>query len=143
MIKESDVKILCELRKDARQPLSNISRATGIPASTIYDRMKLHEGGLIRKHASIVDFQRLGYNIRAGIMVSVDEKEKFIDYLKKHRCVNSVFRTEGKYDFFIDCIFSQMTDFQDMIGEMDEFGMKQKLAHFITDEIEREKFVGY
>jgi len=45
-VNESDLKILCELRKNSRQTLAEISRATGVSISTIYDRIKFQ---LLRK----------------------------------------------------------------------------------------------
>ena len=35
-----DMKMIAHLRQDARMPLTKMSRRTGIPVSTIFDRLK-------------------------------------------------------------------------------------------------------
>lgn len=142
-VKEVDVQIMSALRKDARQTLTNISKLTKIPVSTVYDRINAHEGGVIKKHTSILDFPHLGYNIRTNIQVSVKDKERFLNFISNHRNVNSLFRTEGEYDFMIDCIFKQMTEMQSLMEGLEEAGVEKKQAHFITEELIRENFMNY
>ncbi|MFT4303809.1 MAG: winged helix-turn-helix transcriptional regulator [Candidatus Woesearchaeota archaeon] len=143
MIKDCDIKILTELRKNSRQPLTNISKNTDIPVSTVYDRIRASEKYVIKKHTSILDFPKIGYSIRAGVLANFDDQAGFIEFSKNNYNINSVFKMEGDYQFMIDCIFSRMLDFQLLMKEFEKYGIKEKLAHFITEEIVRENFVGY
>ena len=83
-MKKSDLLFLAFLRQDARQTLTNISRKTKIPISTLYDKLRQHEKNLILKHTTLIDFTQLGFNCRANIMLSAakDDKEKLRNYLK-------------------------------------------------------------
>ena len=81
---KKDLLILSNLRKNARMSLTNMSKSTHIPISTIFDRLKLHESGLIKKHTSLIDFEKLGFNTRANVCIKVDKekREEIKEYLK-------------------------------------------------------------
>jgi DNA-binding Lrp family transcriptional regulator len=58
---DKDVLIVSHLRKDARMELTEMSRLTRLPVSTLYDRTKMHKDeGLVRKYASLLRFEKLG-----------------------------------------------------------------------------------
>ena len=141
MIKESDLKIMAALRKDARQTLTSISKQTKIPVSTIYDRIRKHENGVIKKHTSILDFPRMGYNIRLNFLLKVKNQWKFKEFISKHKNVNSAFRVEGEFNFMMDCIFKQMNEMQSFTEKIEEFGIEKKQTNFIIEEVVRENFM--
>jgi len=141
MIKDSDKKIMAALRKNSRDTLTNISKKTGIPVSTVYDRIRTHENSAIKKHTSKLDFPELGYSIRAHILVNTENKEKFTNKIQGSECINSMFRIEGDYDFSLDCIFNKMSDMQEFMSDLDNTGISKKQVHFVTDELVRENFM--
>ncbi|MFN7990830.1 MAG: Lrp/AsnC family transcriptional regulator [Candidatus Micrarchaeia archaeon] len=68
-----DEDILAELRKDAKASLKQMARKFGVPLSTLYQRIKkLEEAKIIRNYTVDLDWKRLGYNIKAYILVYVD-----------------------------------------------------------------------
>ncbi|MFH1439632.1 MAG: Lrp/AsnC family transcriptional regulator [Candidatus Woesearchaeota archaeon] len=140
-VKDSDMMILGELRKNSRQTLSEISKQTKISISTIYDRIKFHEEHLIKKHTSLLNFNMLGYSIRANILVSSNQKQKLKDYLVEHPNVNTAFEVNNSFDFIIDCIFSNMSDCRDFIDSFDKYGVSNIQVHYIVDEIKLESFM--
>jgi Lrp/AsnC family transcriptional regulator, leucine-responsive regulatory protein len=140
-LKITDIKIMSVLRKNSRQPLTKISRQTKIPVSTIYDRIKTHEGSIIKKHTSILDFPKLGYNIRLYLLLKSRNRQDMQEFLRKHPNVNSAFLIEGNYDFIIDCIFKEMLDMQNFMELVDKTGIITKETHFVTNEFTRENFM--
>ena len=44
---------------------ATLTNATGLPVSTIYDRLKNKPSGIITKHVSLINFDRIGFNTRA------------------------------------------------------------------------------
>ena len=140
-VKESDMKILSELRKGSRQTLAEISRKTKISISTIYDRIKFHEKELIKKHTSIVDFELLGYGLRANMLLSTRNKEGLKEYLKENLNVNSAFEINGGYDFMIDCIFANMSECRDFVESFDKFDVDKKEVHYVIDDFKVESFM--
>jgi DNA-binding Lrp family transcriptional regulator len=103
-MKNSDLLFLTFLRQDARQTLTDISRKTRIPISTLYDKLKHQEQSLIMKHTTLVDFALLGFNCRAKILLSTsrEEKDQLKNFLGEHPCVNSLFKINNGFDFLVE-----------------------------------------
>lgn len=67
---EADLKILRELQKDGRMSYAEISRKTGIPDSTVCDKIaRLRKRGVIRRFTVILDNEKVGLDIAALIGV--------------------------------------------------------------------------
>ncbi|MBI5389772.1 hypothetical protein HZB01_05340 [Candidatus Woesearchaeota archaeon] len=144
MLPQKDILILRELRQNARETLTNMSKHTKIPVSTLYDRLQMREKDIIRKHTAILDFAYLGYSTRANVFLSV-EKE-FRDALKrellKSRHVNSLFKINNGYDFLMECIFHQMKELEDFLEELEtQYRLKDIKVHYIVEDIKREAFM--
>lgn len=141
MLPEKDIRIMCELRKNARTSLVSISRKTAIPVSTIYDRIRARQKDVIKKHTSILDFPKLGFNIRTKMLLKIKDTENFERFVFENANVNSVFRLNSDFNFMIDCIFRYMAEMQDFTGQLNRFGIEKKQIHFVSDEILRENFL--
>jgi DNA-binding Lrp family transcriptional regulator len=141
MLKESDLKIFAALRADSRQTLSNISKKTEIPVSTVYDRIRLHENGVIKKHTSILDFPKIGYNIRLNVMLSPKDRNKFLDFIGSNQFVNSAYKIDGNFDFMIDCIFKYMNQMHSFMEELEKIGLEKKQTYYVIEELLRENFL--
>lgn len=141
MISEKDVKIISCLRSDARQALATIARKLNIPVSTVYDRIKSNEKKLIKKYTSIVDFPKLGYNIRIKMMLDINDKKGFQDFVLENANVNSAFKVDGNYSFMLDCIFRQMREVSAFMDAANKFGITSKQMFFVVDELKREEFL--
>jgi len=79
MIQQRDLKILSALRTNARVKLSDISKATRVPISTIWDRLREYEGKVIRGHITLLDFSRLGFATRAQVLIKTDMRCRMLD----------------------------------------------------------------
>ncbi|MBU4501728.1 MAG: Lrp/AsnC family transcriptional regulator [Nanoarchaeota archaeon] len=144
MIKKTDLIIISSLRQNAREKLTEMSRKTRIPVSTIFDRIKLHEGGLIKKHTALVDFGKLGYNTRANIILKVkrEHREDVREFLMKHPSVNSAFKINNGYDFSIETVFQNIKEVEDFIELLeDKFSIKSKQVFYVIDELKKEAFL--
>ena len=139
-----DLKIIAYLRKDARIPLTRLSRKTNIPVSTIFDRLKAKEKDVIVKHTSLLDFGKLGYHTRANIAVRVDreDKDKLKEHLLKNPLVNSVYRINNGYDFMIEGVFKQIKDMEEFIDTLEQrFKILDKKTFFIIEDLKKEEFM--
>lgn len=132
--------ILKHLRNNARKTLTSISKETGIPTSTVFDRLRAHEKGVIKKYTSIVDFPKLGYNIRAKIMLEAKDKENILAFLLMSPYINSLYRISGRFDFLADCIFKDMKELYAFLDELEKFDIRKEFHHVIN-EIKREDFL--
>ena len=139
-----DLKIIAFLRKDARIPLTKLSKKTHIPVSTIFDRLKAKERDVIVKHTSLLDFNKLGYHTRANIAVRVerDDKDKLKDHLLKNASVNSVCRINNGYDFMIEGVFKQIKDMEEFFDVLEnKFRILEKKTFFIIEDLKKEEFM--
>ena len=140
MLPKRDLLIVSNLRMNARQTLTKMSRSTKIPISTIYDRLKHHEKDLITKHTSLLNFSKLGYNTRALVLISVskDHREDIKDYLCKCPYVNNLNKINNDFDFQIEVIFTQIREIEDFLEDLEErFRIKKRKVSYIIDEIKR------
>ena len=141
---QKDILLISNLRNNARETLTRISKRTNIPISTIYDKLKSYERNLIRKHTSLLDFNKLGFNARANIMIKVERsvRDEIKDYLIKHQNVNSVYKINNGFDFLVEGIFKHMKDLEDFMENLeDKFEIKNKQIHYIIEDIKRESFM--
>ena len=141
---QKDLKIIAQLRTDARMPLTKMSKRTGIPVSTIFDRLKSNEKEMIIRHTSLIDFSKLGYNTRANITVKVDraDKEALKDFIVKHQLVNSVYKINNGFDFMIEGVFRQIKDMEEFIEDLEKrFKINDLKSFFIIEDLKKEAFL--
>ena len=141
IVKESDLRIIAELRKNSRQTLADISRKTRISISTIYDRIKFHENKLIKKHTCLVNFHFLGYNIRTNILLKANDKTALREFVGAHPNINSAFEINNDFNFILDCIFADMSEARDFIESLDKVDVEKKQVHYVVDELKSEEFM--
>jgi DNA-binding Lrp family transcriptional regulator len=71
-LRDKDIKILEVLEENSRLGVKQISRKTGIPITTVFNRIKkLEEKGIIEGYKAIINKKKLGEEIEAFILVSI------------------------------------------------------------------------
>lgn len=138
-----DLKIIAHLRQDSRRNLTKISRHTLMPISTIFERIKKYNKEIITKSTVLVDFKKLGYNIKVNILVKVcqEKRESLKKFLESCLSVNSVYRINNGFDYFIEAIFKDMLHFEQFNDKIDSLGVESKQVHYVLEEIKREEFI--
>ena len=85
-LKEREMQLLSRFRTDARTSLTDMSKQTKIPVSTIFDKLRHYEdNNIIKKHTSLIDFKKLGYDIKTQILITANKEDKeklYIEYSK-------------------------------------------------------------
>jgi len=143
-ITSKDLIILAHLRKNARERLTKISRITGIPVSTIFDRLKLHEHGLITKHTTLLDFNLLGFVTRATIILKVNkhDREKLQQHLYKNKRINTAYRINNGYDFLIDVLTKNMKELEEFLEDLEKnYNIYDKRVYYVIDYLKQEAFL--
>jgi DNA-binding Lrp family transcriptional regulator len=144
MIPEKDAAIVSNLRKNGRMKLTELSRRTGLPVSTLFDRVRfLNELG-IKRISALLDFPLLGFGTCATIFFKVISGKK--DDLKEHllcsSSVNSLMRVNNGYDFMAECVFKDMRGLEEFCENAEQFhGVRGKEVHFVIEELKREGFL--
>jgi DNA-binding Lrp family transcriptional regulator len=145
MLNEKDLLFIAHLRKNAQESLTQISRQTNIPVSTLFDRLQVHNNSIIKKHTTLIDFEKIGYKCKIKTAISVNklEREKMQSYLKNHDNVNSLFRINNGFDFLIEAIFVNIKDAEEFTSSLeDNFKIKELKTYQIIDDIKLEGFFG-
>jgi DNA-binding Lrp family transcriptional regulator len=144
MIKNSDLKLISHLRKNSRQTLTEISKETRIPISTLYDKLKVHENSVILKHTTLLDFSKLGFNCRANILLKAarEERDKLGSYLKAHPSINNLYKINNGYDFLAEGVFYNVKELEDFMDTLDKtFPIEEKKTHYVIEDLKREEFL--
>ena len=142
IINKKDMQIITALRKNSRESLTKISRNTGIPVSTIFDKIK--DNPLITKSTCLLDFNQLGFNTRAKATIKVEResREELRVYLSKHQNVNSLYKINSGYDFLIEIVFRNIKDLEEFMEYIrDRFQIIEDNVFYILEDIRREEFM--
>lgn len=143
-MKRKDFELIALLRQNSRETLTKMSKKSGIPISTIYDKLKFHSGNLIKKHTSIIDFQALGFNARANVIIKVNRERRkdILDHFMSNQNINSVCKINNGYDFMFEAVYKNLREFEDYMDFLEEkFKVKNKEVYFIIDEPKKEGFM--
>lgn len=114
-----DKKILNVLSLNSRTSISDISKKTGIPNSTISNRLhKLEENNVIEQYATIFNPEKIGINVIAVIIIQTEtEKHENVEIeLPKLKQVSQVYSISGEYDILIKIGASDLEELNDIIN---------------------------
>ena len=76
MLDDKDRAILAELRQNAKATTKSIAEETGIPRTTVHDRiMKMEERGVIRKYTVIPNYEHLDLATTAYVFLAYDARD--------------------------------------------------------------------
>jgi DNA-binding Lrp family transcriptional regulator len=142
-LQKKDILLITYLRNNARENLTKLSRLTHIPVSTIFDRLKELETDLISKHTTLVNFKKLGFDIKINILFKVERnsREEFKEYLIKNQNINSVFRVNNGFDFLVEAIFRGMHELQIFMEDIERFNVEEKQELFVLEDLKLEGFL--
>lgn len=145
MFSEKELLLLSHLRNNCRQTLTTISKNTGVPISTIFDRLKRYQKEIIVKNTSLIDFSKIGYNVvvKSFIKVKSGNKEEVIEHLLQSPSVNNFSSLSNKYDFIIECVFRNLKELRAFTDNLNEFGIEQKEDFYVIESLKRESFLSY
>jgi DNA-binding Lrp family transcriptional regulator len=143
-ISKKDMLLLGHLRENSRETLTRMSKKTGVPVSTLYDRLQYHNGRLITRFTSLLDFKVLGYMIRVHMLIRVshDSKDKLRSFLERASNANSVVALNNDFDFLIDGVSKDMAELESFKDKLYANATIEKFkSFFVVDEIKREAFM--
>ena len=122
---EKDVKILDVLKKNARLSVKSIARLTGIPVTTVHNRIKkMEKEGLIKGYTLSLDYTKLGKPIMAYILITVDYKllknmkktqHQLAEELKKNDFVEEVDMVTGRNDIIVKVRVSDIQELSNFV----------------------------
>jgi DNA-binding Lrp family transcriptional regulator len=143
-IKPMDV--VPHLRQNGRIKLTELSRKSGIPVSTLFDRMhKLEQFG-IRRVTALLDFDALGFHVRATLLLKagIGKRDELLAFLKNSPSVNNLSRINNGHDCIAECVFRDLRELEEFCERIERrFGVKKRDAHLTIEELKREGFLAW
>jgi len=143
MLSKKELLIMSHFRKNARLNLTKISRDTGVPVSTIYDKLKKYESSIIQKHTALIDFQKIGFELRVNVLIKAanDTKLELCSFLSRLPNINSLLKVNNGFDFLVEGIFRNMAEVQSFYERIEKFKIQQIQEFFIIEDVKREAFL--
>lgn len=144
MISKKDIEIISHLRNNARKKITHISKETNMPVTTIYDKVRAQEKKFVKKHATLLDFSKLGFLSSAHIAIKVekDSRESLQKFLQEKPNINSLYKTNFGTDFLAEGIFRDTAELQNFKEEVEEKFHINEIRIFNTiEELKKEEFL--
>lgn len=137
MIDKKDKKLLVELLKDGRESFSNIARSCRMTRQSIFSRVKsLKRKGVIRNFTVNLDYQKLGLNIKAYVLISADPlgrfRERAIKTLTQLPQVSQIHIMFGRFDFLVEVMVKDINELSSLLAKIHELEMINKTETMIV-----------
>lgn len=114
-----DTKIIGILKENSRVSASEISRNVGLSVPAVSERIrKLEEHGVIQKYTIKLNEQILGYNIKAFIMVRLQDVDALPNFKKQMLEFPNILECHhiaGEFDYLMKTIVETTEDLEDFI----------------------------
>ncbi len=120
-----DRRILTTIQTDGRISIKKLAEACFIsPPAASVRLQNLEKSGMITKFVAAVDYQRLGFFIKAFVRVAVNARDKadFYAYVASHSHIIECDCITGDYSMQLKVVFELMTDLDEFINDLQQFG---------------------
>jgi Lrp/AsnC family transcriptional regulator for asnA, asnC and gidA len=117
-----DKKILLELDRNSRQPLSAIAKKVGLSKEVVNYRIRrLIEKGVIKGFHAVIDTSKIGYTIYRLFIkfqnVTPEKEKEITEHFKSHPAVGWIAAYEGFYDLAILFWAKDIYEFREMYDQ--------------------------
>ena len=118
-----DLKILSELEKDSRQPLSNIGKKIRTSQQVMsYRLLSLEKNKVILGYYTVINFVKLGYTSYRTMMrltnISPKVQEDIIEFLKQNKNISYLAESTGQWDIIIDFMGKNIVQYYCFLKEL-------------------------
>ena len=98
-----DTRILAELQRDARISMAELGRQVHLSQPAVTERVrKLEMAGFIRGYRAVVDYQRLGYGIRAMVRAGRIEYGRMVKLIEQTPEVVNAYNVTGEDSWILE-----------------------------------------
>lgn len=120
-IDDTDLKILKEMIKNSNLPIKELAQKVNLSVSPVYERIKkLEANGIITQHTTLLNLEKLGYNLIVYMQVKLirhqDEIfEEFASYINTLEEVIEASFTAGEFDVMLKILLKDMDAYHHFI----------------------------
>src|SRR3989339_678337 len=133
-----NLQFLSCLRENSREKLTEISKQTKIPISTLFDMLKEMQGSVITKNTVLLNFHKLGFKVHAQIFLKVnpESKEKIRNHLLFNQNVNNLYKINNEWDFVVETLHKNIRELDGFLDALNsKFRIEKHQIHYLVDEI--------
>ena len=96
--------------------------------------MDLEREGYIRGYHAEVNLEKLGYGIKAFILITVkpEDNKEFYEFVRQERCILECNHITGNYSMILKTVFSSTTLLDEFLGRLQRFGKTETHVVFST-----------
>ncbi len=133
-----DKKIIGVLKENARMPIRDIAKKTGLRPSTVHLRIRrMSEQGVIEKFTVKTDNAKLEENFIVFMLINT-EKDLDKAFLSNHH-VKEIFGITGEYDILLKLKFRDISEFNQFVIDLRKNeNIRKTLTMVVTAEIKEE-----
>ncbi len=119
-----DRKILRELQVNSKITNTELAKKVNLSPTPCLERVKrLQEQGYIERYTSILNAEKLGYNLLAFIEITLDRTNKnvfddFSAYVQQLEQIQECHMIAGGFDYLVKARFRSMKDYRHFLGNI-------------------------
>jgi DNA-binding Lrp family transcriptional regulator len=123
---KKDKKILYELFKDGRAPLSKIAKASKISKESVHYRLnRLKKSGFLRKVIPVINPIKLGFDLYIAYFklqkLSEKKEKEIIEFFNNHESTITVITCTGNWDVLIEFYARDIEDYYNIMNSFTSF----------------------
>jgi DNA-binding Lrp family transcriptional regulator len=141
MLMKNDMKIIEVLKENCRMPAKEISRRTGIPISTVCNRIGvLERDGVIKKYRAVVDNQKMGKDVEAFIRIDVSrDPDDVIEKLIHRPEVEECYVVSGSIEILLKVAMASVEDLNALLSGIKSKNILKMSTQIILKNVEKRK----
>lgn len=145
IIDELDKKILNVLLTNSRLSYREIAKKIGVSVATVMNRVnRLQKEKLIKKYSAVLDYEKLGYDIKVAIDLRVS-KGKLFEVEKKiasHPNVSAVYDVTGNFDCLLIATFKNRRMMDKFLKEIQTYDFVERTETRLVLNVLKEENIG-
>ena len=131
---EKDKILLNELKKDSKRSVQDLSKATKIPSTTVYNRIKdLEKEGIIKQYTVKLDNKKVG-KVQAFFEVTLNPSVNVSEFLKKIKA-DEIYSVAGDYQFLIKSTFNDLGGVYSFTAQLQQAKADKVKTTIVLDEL--------
>ncbi len=144
LVDSIDRRLVELLAEDSRKSIRDLARELGLAPSTVHARLKrLVESGVIKRFTVLPDYEVLGYNVTALILLQV-EGGKIVDtgeLIARNPHVIMVYDITGDYDLAVIAKFRSVSELDGFLKEINRLPYVKRSVTSMSLRVIKEDFV--
>lgn len=135
-IDEIDIRILQELKKNARLSMRELGKKINLSPPSVAERVRrLEDQGVIEGYTVSINRKKLGFAIDCLIEVSIKngEYQRFQQYIESHPRMVFCYRITGESCYMVKLSVVSLKEIEDFINEVCTFA--KTVSHIVISEV--------